>query len=846
MTTTSWSPSSTSSFLPLTTTFTPPASCQRQLHSIPTQTFSDTTYFYYHLDYANDTACMPSGWSPTSYYSPGRCPGGYTVATTSLSIINNTRTDTWANCCPTGFSNNKSPNAPPYDMTEACTSSASSSATSTGSMTQSFDGQIGADPVRIIWRSEDFSPSSANAQGGHASLSNDAKAGIGIGVTLGVFIIFICALTSFYLFRKRNQRPATNYTLVQVSKDEEKVQRSSSAQNVPSNRSPWLTLGFDSWIYESIAVCFSIACLVAIVCILQIYDGQLSPNLPSDITLNTVISVLATVSKSSLVYAVGECIGQLRWISFRQSRRPLTDVQLYDSASRGPWGSLLIIFRDKCRSLVTVGAFIVILALAFDPFVQQIISYPVLPTLRHSEQAAVAQSRYLLPDPSNDTDLTNAVNSGIWADSVPLDLSCPTGNCTWPQFQSVEMCSRCADVDPSRVVLSGWNFSSFDDKIRSDQNIPVQISIENGTQSNFSTLVSWRLTGFYHALVPKNIYWIADVQSYGSTIVMPTQGGSKTVAGIEDPVIVVAHAELDLPRQWLSNETDLASAVKVTEASECAMSFCAREYNVSVTNGVGSVQVVDEDFGSFYLPDSMGGQLCWKPSSSPTTNWNKTGQEETGGEADPVNYEFCGVNPSYYYDTLPLSGTMSWNYELQTNFSDNSTSWLHVTSSPLNPSSFDIWRAYYVGLEPVLDMVAASISKLARNYSNNPIYGVVSTQEPYVAVNWPWLTLPIVLLVTGTLLLVSTALSTTRGGVSLWKSSILPLLFHGLESEWVTRDMVNERGPCESASEMDQVAGGLMVDLGPSKEGGKTVLRGDPQSIENGPVDGVLVRRRSF
>ena len=43
--------------------------------------------------------CLPTGWATSSYYSPGICPGGYTVACSSLNSIG-TITETVATCCP--------------------------------------------------------------------------------------------------------------------------------------------------------------------------------------------------------------------------------------------------------------------------------------------------------------------------------------------------------------------------------------------------------------------------------------------------------------------------------------------------------------------------------------------------------------------------------------------------------------------------------------------------------------------------------------------------------------------------------------------------------------------------
>jgi hypothetical protein len=65
------------------------------------------------------------------------------------------------------------------------------------------------------------------------------------------------------------------------------------------------------------------------------------------VTLNTIVSILSTASKSSLLYLVAEAIGQWRWILYAQASRPLLYIEWLDSASRGPWGSTLLLWAGR-------------------------------------------------------------------------------------------------------------------------------------------------------------------------------------------------------------------------------------------------------------------------------------------------------------------------------------------------------------------------------------------------------------------------------------------------------------------------------------------------------------------
>lgn len=138
--------------------------------------------------------------------------------------------------------------------------------------TKEDSGLVNAFAVSVRWKSEDFSTTAPQAGGGHKSISTDAKAGIGIGVTAGVLICIIIGLTIFLSRRKKSRASATGYTSVRVSNNEEKgvsgEQKETSSKKDDSPR--WSILGFDSWLYECIAVCLSIACFVAIICLLQV------------------------------------------------------------------------------------------------------------------------------------------------------------------------------------------------------------------------------------------------------------------------------------------------------------------------------------------------------------------------------------------------------------------------------------------------------------------------------------------------------------------------------------------------------------------------------------------------
>lgn len=119
---------------------------------------------------------------------------------------------------------------------------------------------------------------------------------------------------------------------------------------------------------QMLAISTSGFSMAAIIILLVHYDDQ--PIFDwNGITLNAIIAVLSAISKATLAYTLSECLGQAKWIWFAKER-PLNDIDLIDSGSRGPLGSFKILTQSVGHSFISMGAIIIILSVAIDPFVQ--------------------------------------------------------------------------------------------------------------------------------------------------------------------------------------------------------------------------------------------------------------------------------------------------------------------------------------------------------------------------------------------------------------------------------------------------------------------------------------------
>lgn len=118
----------------------------------------------------------------------------------------------------------------------------------------------------------------------------------------------------------------------------------------PKNeRADYFSGKIKTWLWELLALIICIASLLAIIVTVSIRHGRPPPIFPLGITINAVVAIYSTIMKTTMVYCAAEAVSQSKWIWFGQEARNLSDVELYDQASRGPWGALIMLWRVRWR-----------------------------------------------------------------------------------------------------------------------------------------------------------------------------------------------------------------------------------------------------------------------------------------------------------------------------------------------------------------------------------------------------------------------------------------------------------------------------------------------------------------
>jgi hypothetical protein len=199
---------------------------------------------------------------------------------------------------------------------------------------------------------------------------------------------------------------------------------------------------FKRWLFEIMSWSISAICMAAVVAIyVHLKDEPISLSRSS--MLLTTANVLGKIASAALIVPTSEALGQLKWNWFHDSKA-MWDFEIFDKASRGPWGALMLLFRTRGRSLAALGALLIVLLLAIDTFFQQVIDFPErwslenavskLPITVRYKSGAGAQYVQWIPTATNDPDLFQIVEKFSYGNGTqPV----PFGNGTRPEIPLV-------------------------------------------------------------------------------------------------------------------------------------------------------------------------------------------------------------------------------------------------------------------------------------------------------------------------------------------------------------------------------------------------------------------------
>ncbi|PVH91779.1 hypothetical protein DM02DRAFT_545137 [Periconia macrospinosa] len=587
------------------------------------------------------------------------------------------------------------------------------------------------------------------------------------------------------------------------------------------------------WLLEIICWWVSAICMAVIIGFLVHYKGKRIPNWPGSLTLNAFIAILSKVSGAALILPVSEALGQLKWTWFQGHSKTMWDFEIFDNASRGPWGSFLLLIRTKGKALAALGALITLFSLALDPFFQQVVDFPdrwALQGTNSSIPRAIAYDpRYTLElragqiVAQQDQDIYVVAKKFFYENGTQpvefgngtraeIPISCPTSNCTWPPHQTLGVCSKCADIS------SMLEFRCLNTTIDWVANLTAAGS--EGKYVNGSVcghfLIAPGLPGppiMMSGYLKEDITSPAGRAKKGETLLTrmlplvdvytkrPLLNGSIHFKNVRNPIndfLVVSTA--NGVEGVLRNDTPVAH--------ECVLSWCVKTMQSSYFLASFEEKVIET------FENNTEGPTPW--SSSPLTSQGLSGADIWYNEnvtiraprafksSDIIEYGvvnstftkvasvFDDIFPSYYTATSPSSIPIL-RYKT------------YITNAPFQKTlDFNPWLgAANNNVTLHMERLATALTNVVRSVPNNPrISGDAFSTVTYVEVRWEWLALPLALLALTLVFLVATIRKTAKEGV--WKTSAIATLLYGLPDEMQKKitNSANEGTPRAKAKEL--------------------------------------------
>lgn len=594
-----------------------------------------------------------------------------------------------------------------------------------------------------------------------------------------------------------NEKSESSFNIAQ--RIEEKLWRYSASGNVVKR-----------WLLEILSWLFSAVCMGAVIGVLiYLQDESLSKWTIAEkthLTLNTYISILSKMAGAALILPVSEALGQLKWSWFLEHSKQMWDFEIFDNASRGPWGSMLLLLRTKGRALAAVGAMIMLCSLALDPFFQQVVDFPERWTLRLDVVSEIP--RVVRYEPIYTPTFQHHAKTGVLDQAFEpvlsaffygngtqpvqfgngtrpdVPLSCPTSNCTWPVYETLAVCSRCEEVSSDLDIT----YTCLNTTIDWSANWTGPIDEEpypNGTVCghflNATSAKPTLLTGFV----------LENNSTIGESLLMRTI--SLTDFDTKDPYYGDGSVRFKTVRNPLLD----ALIVSVTHASdgiilkeapvvqECILSWCVQTLSSSYEWGIYSENVTSEYWDTSTAPYQWpweaiqaddGVFLDYSPNITLQPSTHTAASGTIYGLTNDTVFNVIGR----FDDFFPASYTKQRG---------DAVPLLRFKNYYDGPSTrtldFNPWQFPNNVTRHMQRMAIAMTNVMRSSASKDMVIGAAYSRENYVDVRWQWLTLPLGLLCISLVFLAATITKSAveRDRVGVWKTSAYATLLYGLPDE---------------------------------------------------------------
>ncbi|OCT45850.1 hypothetical protein CLCR_01427 [Cladophialophora carrionii] len=656
-----------------------------------------------------------------------------------------------------------------------------------------------------------------------------------------------------------------------------------------------------NWWSEMTFLILMFGAFAAIVAVIAPYQHRRLPSWPYSITINALIAVFTVILRGSILFIATKTLSQQKWIWFGGPHaRPLFDLSRFDNASRGPWGSFLLVLSLHGRSLLaTLGALITVLTIAIDPFAQQVVHYyscsqastgtnATMPRTGLFQEAGSVQLRVNANTVT--PGLASAINAGVFSAEAAKRITsdCPSGNCQFSEpYHTLGYCSNCSDISDQVKVTNfdvPYTFLNQTSIIQAlNTSLPSGYSTQYVTFENATYLVTGVLDPSViesgtNAPSPFAITHEKDFQ-----ILYGAYTDDNANSGMEHPTCSEAE----------KHHAQTAWGCRGYGAAQCSLVPCIRTYEAAISNGTVDETLIStsRDWGysyrvskaSVYVPCLSAQQkralkdqgypitdsMVWLPydhNIDPSTGmWELNATHGTNQSATDI------VPPKCLYEFFFLAMTSINEYLQSQIFNGTVTAYgsdgraAFTSTNPVVAAIYNGGNISFPHVESLFENISLAMTSYIRQNSNGTYLGryfqvsntsisfdpnflaqgTMYQQDTCVEVRWPWLILPGTLAVLTALFLCATIIETSlarpsnaslkdgsaaergnpagilpRRRAAVWKESLLPLLFHGLDAKVVEEHNTSGLTPID---ELEKWARTLNVRMDNGDQGWKFV-----------------------
>lgn len=374
-------------------------------------------------------------------------------------------------------------------------------------------------------------------------------------------------------------------------------------------------------------------------------------------------------------------------------------------------------------------------------------------------------------------------------------FSCQTGNCTWPVFTSLAVCSQCNDVTShlKKERLKGENLGTIQlaTNLRIDgEYLRYSLPYVNISNADIDQAVAVPSSSSPRGSMSSAFMSAQSVNNPGRTVsftrldtMLAAMGVIKSDAGYANSTVA-----------WRD------SAVTATE---CALYLCANAYTTRVEGGA----LLEDTIASWSnrVPES------YQPSGRVPRGFDEAEFVKNhtmvpapvakdpvyGGDIKRNDLQLRIPSDEAKAHGLPDNATLVFNVSQNTigstgtfiNFDFFQTKSRDRVVWPIaGMSGFDqppvaqsLWDSQ--NLTATFENAALALSKWMRDYTNTTHAGAAQEYIIYIRVRWEYLTLPLLVVTVGCLFILMSIWETRRLRLPAWRGNVISTLTHSLDAE---------------------------------------------------------------